>query len=217
MIDHSLLRADATNEDLIKLCQEARDKDFKMVAVNSIAVKLCVEILKNSSVHVGAAVGFPLGQTTIAVKVFETAEAIKEGADEIDYVVNLTEVKAGNWSYITEEMRSIVDLCKASDIIVKVILENCYLTKEEMIKLCEIAREVKPDFVKTSTGFGPGGAKAEDVRLMKETVGDVCEVKAAGQIRDWPTCREMIAAGATRIGTSSSLAILTGYDKENSR
>ena len=214
MFDHTLLKADARTEDFIRLCQEAKENGFAMVAVNSAPVKLCAELLKDSPVHVGAAIAFPLGQTTIPVKIFETQEAIKDGADEIDYVINLREVKAGNWLYLEEEMKSIVALCRTKGVISKVIFENCYLSEEEKHRLCAIARTVKPDFVKTSTGFGSGGATVEDIELMSSLVNGCCAVKAAGGIRDWLTCKKMIEAGATRIGTSSALAILAGYDQD---
>lgn len=212
MIDHTNLKAFATKEDFITLCQQAIDNNYKMVAINSYPVKQCHELLKDTPVHVGAAIGFPLGQTTIETKVFETQNAIANGADEIDYLINITEVKAQNWVYMQDEMQRIVDVCKESNILVKVIFENCYLTKDEIKKMAEIAKEVKPDFIKTSTGFGPGGAVVEDVILMATTVQGNCQVKAAGAIRDWPTCKAMIDAGATRIGTSAGAAILQGFD-----
>lgn len=133
------------------------------------------------------------------------------GADEIDYVINIGELKNGNYDYIEEEMRQICDICRKAGVLSKVIFENCYLEKDEIRKAAEIAKKVKPDFVKTSTGFGTSGATAEDVRLMKEVVGEEIKVKAAGGIRDWETCRQMIEAGAERIGTSSSFKILEGY------
>lgn len=160
----------------------------------------------------GAAISFPLGQTTIETKCFETQNAIDNGADEIDYVINVGEVKNGNYAYIEEEMRRITEICRAAGVLVKVIFENCYLEKDEIVKVAQIARRVKPDFIKTSTGFGSGGATPEDVKLMKDTVGDDVKVKAAGGIRDWETCQKMIEAGAERIGTSSSFKILEGFD-----
>lgn len=212
MFDHTNLHADASAADMKKLCDEAGENGFHMVAVNSVQTALCKKYLAGSKVHVGAAISFPLGQTCLETKLFETKLAISQGADEIDYVVNLTEVKNGNFEYVKREMESIVSACRENHVISKVIFENCYLTKEEIRHLAEIAKEVRPDFIKTSTGFGTGGAKAEDVRLMKETVGDAVKVKAAGGIRSWETCREMIEAGAERIGTSSSFKILEGFD-----
>ncbi len=215
MIDHTLLKAYATNEDFIKLCQEAKDYHFKMVAINSSPVALCKSYLKGTGVHVGAAISFPLGQTTIETKVFETKKAIEEGADEIDYVINIGELKQGNIAYIEEEMCQIVDVCKKHHVTSKVIFENCYLTKEEIRTVSEIALKVRPDYIKTSTGFGTGGATVEDVALMKSVVKDAVKVKAAGGIRDWKTCKAMIDAGAQRIGTSSGIAIIEAFEKEN--
>lgn len=213
MFDHTNLHTDATREDMKKLCDEARENGFAMVAINSAQVKLCRSYLQGSGVHVGAAVSFPLGQTCLETKLFETRQAIADGADEIDYVINQTELKAGNWDYIEKEMREITEICREHGVISKVIFENCYLTKDEIRQLSLIAKKVQPDFIKTSTGFGSGGALAEDVKLMKETVGDKVKVKAAGGIRSWESCKAMIEAGAERIGTSSSFKILEGFEK----
>ena len=181
-----------------------------MVAINSAPVKFCKELLKETDIHVGAAISFPLGQTTIETKLFETRQAIQDGADEIDYVVNIEKVKEHNYEYIEDEMEQMVSLCKGYNRIVKVIFENCYLEKEEIIQLCLVAKKIKPDYIKTSTGFGTGGAQIEDIKLMKEMVGNDVKVKAAGGIRDLDTCLKMIEAGASRIGTSSSRKILEG-------
>lgn len=207
LFDHTCLYAYATEAHMKKLCDEARAYNFAMVAVNSVQVKLCKKFLKDTDVHVGAAISFPLGQTTIASKVFETVDAIQNGADEIDYVINITELKEGNYDYIREEMRQIVAECRKANVISKVIFENCYLTQEEKEILCKIALEVKPDFIKTSTGFGTGGATLEDVKLMKSIVGDAVKVKAAGGVRDLETCLAMVEAGAERIGTSAAVKI----------
>ncbi len=212
--DHTLLKAFATDEDLLELCKDAKEMGTAMVAINSYPVKLCKEYLKDCDVHVGAAISFPLGQTTIETKVFETKQAIADGADEIDYVINVGKVKAGRYDYIKEEMEAIVSVCREANVLSKVIFENCYLTKDEIKQVALIAKEVKPDFIKTSTGFGTGGATFEDVALMVETVDGACKVKAAGGIRDWETCKKMIELGAERIGTSSSKAILEGFCKE---
>lgn len=214
MFDHTFLKAYAKRADFEKLCAEAREYGFGMVAINSYPVKLCRQLLEGSDVHVGAAIGFPLGQTTIEAKCLESELAIKDGADEIDYVLNIGKVKEHDYDYIREEMTKMVEIARKHGIIVKVIFENCYLEKEEITELCRIAREVKPDFIKTSTGFGTSGATIEDVKLMKETVGDEVKVKAAGGIRDYPTCKAMIDAGAQRIGTSSSIEILKGFLEE---
>ena len=211
--DHTLLKAFVTNEDFKKLCDDADKYGFKMVAINSAPVALCKEYLKDSPVHVGAAISFPLGQTTIETKVFETKNAIENGADEIDYVINIVELKNKNYDYIKREMEAIVAVCRENGVLSKVIFENCYLTKDEIAKVAEIAREVKPDFIKTSTGFGTGGATVEDVKLMKSIVGDDVKVKAAGGIRDLETCLAMIEAGAERIGSSSSIEITVAYAK----
>ena len=149
MIDHTNLHTDASKKDMEKLCNEAKDYHFKMVAINQVQSHLCAELLKGTDIHVGAAISFPLGQTTIASKVFDTNNAIEEGATEIDYVINQTEVKNKNWDYIKDEMTQIVDACHAHNIPCKVIFENCYLNDDEKIKLCEIAKVVKPDFIKT--------------------------------------------------------------------
>ena len=212
--DHTFLKAYATRADFEKLCKEARELGTAMGAINSAQVRVCKELLKGCDVHVGAAISFPLGQTVLEIKVEETKKAIQDGSDEIDYVINIGEAKMGHWDYIEEEMRQITEICRAHKVISKVIFENCYLEKEEIKKLAEIAKKVKPDYIKTSTGFGTGGATLEDVRLMKETVGDDVKVKAAGGVRDWETCKAMIEAGAERIGTSSSIAILEGFRNE---
>ena len=211
MFDHSLLSAYASDDDFIKLCKEAKEIGAAMVAINSGPVRLCKKLLQGSNVHVGAAISFPLGQTSLEMKIAETKQAIEDGADEIDYVVNVGKVKMHDYDYIRKEMESIVSICKENGIISKVIFENCYLEKDEIKELAFIAKEIKPDYIKTSTGFGTSGAKVEDVALMKEIVGDSVLVKAAGGIRDWPTCKKMIEAGASRIGTSSSLEILKGF------
>lgn len=214
MFDHTCLKPFADRSMFEGLCREAKQGNFAMVAVNPAPVVLCKEFLRGTQVHVGAAVSFPLGQMTIKDKEFEAENAIQNGADEIDYVINIGAVKDADFSLIREEMERMTAVCRNADAICKVIFENCYLTEDEIRKLAEIAREVKPDFIKTSTGFGTYGARAEDVRLMKETVGDTVKVKAAGGIRSWEVCRQMIDAGAQRIGTSSSLKILEEYERE---
>ena len=215
MVDHTQLRADAVKEDFEKLCKEAADYGFKMVAINSYPVELCSKLLKGTGVHVGAAIGFPLGQTTIENKVHETKQAIENGADEIDYVINIGKLKEKDYDYIEREMTEIVKACREKNILSKVIFENCYLTDDEKIKVSEIAAKVKPDFIKTSTGFGTGGATLEDVKLMKSIVKDEVKVKAAGGIRDLDTFLAMVEAGAERIGTSAGIEIMNEYDKRN--
>lgn len=211
--DHTFLKAYATKEDFVKLCEEANTIGAAMVAINSSPVALCKELLKDSIVHVGAAISFPLGQTTIEVKAYEVQQAIDNGADEIDYVINIGEAKMHHYDYIEKEMKVLVDICRKEGKLIKVIFENCYLDKEEIKQLCYIAKKVKPDFIKTSTGFGPSGATLDDVKLMVENVGNEVKVKAAGGIRDYATCKAMIEAGAKRIGTSSSLVILEEFKK----
>lgn len=212
--DQTLLKAYASTADFERFCVESAAYHFKMVAINSAPVKKCKELLKDSDVLVGAAIGFPLGQTTIEDKVFETERAIAEGADEIDYVINIGELKSGNVAYIEEEMRQIVAVCRKYQKTIKVIFENCYLTDEEKKTLCQIALKVKPDFIKTSTGFGTPaagvavGATVEDVRLMKSMVGDAIKVKAAGGVRTLADAIAMIEAGAERIGTSAGVTIV---------
>lgn len=213
MFDHTFLKPYATNQDFEQLCHEAKTIGAAMVAINSEPVALCKKLLAGTNVHVGAAISFPLGQTTLEVKLAETKKAIEDGADEIDYVINIGKAKMHDWDYIEKEMESIVSICREHHVLSKVIFENCYLEKDEIIQLSLIAKKIKPDFIKTSTGFGTSGATVEDVRLMKDTVGDKVQVKAAGGIRDWLTCKQMIDAGATRIGTSSSLKILEEFKK----
>ena len=174
----------------------------------------CKKKLEGSPVHVGAAIGFPLGQTTLECKIFETKDAIEKGADEIDYVINVAELKNKNYDYIKKEMEEIVKICREAGKTSKVIFENCYLTDDEKRKVAEIAKEVKPDFIKTSTGFGTGGATVEDVKLMKSVVGDEVKVKAAGGIRDLKTALAMIEAGAERLGTSAGVAIVEEYNNQ---
>ncbi|MCI6263507.1 MAG: deoxyribose-phosphate aldolase [Olsenella sp.] len=213
MVDHTNLKPYATDDDMRRLCAEARQYHFRMVAVNQVQSRLCAQELAGSDVHVGAAISFPLGQTSIAAKAFETQDAIANGATEIDYVINLTRAKAHDWNYIEDEMKQIVSICKDAGLISKVIFENCYLSDEEKVALCGIAQEVEPTFVKTSTGFGTSGATVEDVRLMKANVGDVVQVKAAGSIRDADTFLEMVRAGATRIGCSAGIPIMQEFER----
>lgn len=206
--DHTLLRADARVEDFRTLCEQSAAFGFKMVAINPAPVALCKRYLQGSGVRVGAAVGFPLGQSTPEVKRFEAQDAIKHSADEIDYVINITQLKEGNHDLIAQEMAGVVDVCRAHGATSKVIFENCYLTDEEKRTLCHIALEVRPDFIKTSTGFGTGGATMADIRLMLDAVHGQIQVKAAGGIRDLDTALQLIAMGVTRIGSTASVAIV---------
>ena len=212
MIDHTNLKAFADDAAFEKLCDEAKKYNFKMVAINPAQTVRCKKKLEGSPVHVGAAIGFPLGQTTLECKIFETKDAIEKGADEIDYVINVAELKNKNYDYIKKEMEEIVKICREAGKTSKVIFENCYLTDDEKRKVAEIAKEVKPDFIKTSTAYGTGGATVEDVKLMKSVVVD--EVKAAGGIRDLKTALAMIEAGAERLGTSAGVAIVEEYNNQ---
>lgn len=213
MIDHTLLQAYISNKELQSHCETAVQYGFKTVAVNNAVVPFCHTILQGSGVLCDAAVSFPLGQCTLETKVFETTDIIEKGAGEVDYVINLVEVKNGNWAYIEEEMRRIVQVCEKRQVTSKVIFENCYLTEEEKRKLCELALCVGPTFIKTSTGFGTGGATLADVRLMKECVGDKIAIKAAGGIRNWRDAQAFIQAGASRIGTSAGVAIIEAFQE----
>ena len=215
IFDHTLLKPPATEAELKVICDEAIRYGFHTVAVNTGVVKACAAMLEGSNVKVDAAVGFPLGITTIACKVAETEETIANGAGEVDYVVNIGKVKEGNYAYIKEEMEQIVAACRRGGVVSKVIFENCYLTDEEKIELCKIASEVKPDFIKTSTGFGPSSATVEDVKLMRKYVSADVKVKAAGGVRDLPTCLAMLEAGAERVGCSCSVAIAEAYKNMN--
>ena len=214
MMDHTYLKAFGVRADIEKLCKEAVENGFAAAMVNSCQVKLCKKLLAGSDVKTASVVAFPLGQMSIKMKACEAKQAIEDGAEEIDYVLNIGELKMGNYDYIREEMDTMVKLCRDSKALCKVIFENCYLTRDEIKRAAEIAGEVRPDFIKTSTGFGTGGAISGDVRLMKETVGDAVKVKASGGIRTWGSCREMIEAGAERIGTRSGVEIIRGFKEE---
>jgi len=217
MIDHTNLKPFATGNDFARFCAEAKQYGFKSVAINSYPVALCRKLLEGSGVLTGAAISFPLGQMTIETKVAEAENAIKDGCQEFDYVLNVGKVKEHDYAYIEEEMRQMTAAARKAGICCKVIFETCYLTEEEIIEVAKIASRVKPDFVKTSTGFGTAGAMAEHVRLMKEYAGPEVQVKAAGGIRTWAAAREMIEAGATRLGTSSGLKIIEEMKREGIR
>ena len=211
MIDHTLLKPFISNEDLRKHCEDAIKYNFKTVAINNASVPFCKKFLEGTDILCDAAVGFPLGQSTIETKVFETQDVIKKGAGEVDYVINIVEVKNSNWDYIEDEMKRVVNVCNENNVVSKVIFETCYLTDEEKIKICEIASKVRPTFVKTSTGFGTGGATAEDIKLMKKCVGDDIKIKASGGIRTVEDALSMIEAGARRLGTSQGVKIIEEY------
>lgn len=205
-IDHTLLKTDATRKDIEKLCAEAKQYDFASVCVNTYWVPLCASELKDSDVSVCCVVGFPLGAMSTQAKAFETRQAVKDGADEIDMVINIGELKNGNDEAVLRDIEAVVQAAEGA--VVKVILENCLLEKEEIVRACKLCMEAKADFVKTSTGFSTGGAVLEDVRLMKETVAGKCKVKAAGGIRSKADMDAMIEAGADRIGTSAGISLL---------
>jgi deoxyribose-phosphate aldolase len=206
-IDHTLLKAEATEADIRKLCKEAIEYDFYAVCVNSCHVSLASKELADSGVKVASVVGFPLGAAHTAAKVCETEIAVSEGADEIDMVLNIGALKEGRYNFMEEDMRAVVQAAAKRSAIVKVILETCLLTDDEVIKACQLAQNAGAAFVKTSTGFSTGGATAHHVKLMKDTVGDALQVKASGGIRDKAKALEMIEAGADRIGASASVAI----------
>ncbi|MBO9541701.1 deoxyribose-phosphate aldolase [bacterium] len=209
MIDHTLLKADATEADIRKLCAEAREHVFASVCVNPANVALAAQLLAGSEVKVCTVVGFPLGASAPEVKAFETAQAIKDGASEIDMVLNVGALKSGQPERVQQDIRAVVDACPEG-VITKVILETCLLTDDEKVTACLLAQAVGADFVKTSTGFSTGGATVHDVALMRRTVGPDMGVKASGGVRDRETALAMVEAGATRIGASASVAIASG-------
>ena len=209
--DHSLLRPQATNEDFRAYCQEGIKYNVKMLAINPAATVFCKEQVQGTPVLVGAAVGFPLGKMTLEVKVFETTDAIAKGADEIDYVIDIGALKSGDMHHIEEEMKAIISVCREKNIVSKVIFENCYLTDDEKKALCEIANRVKPDFIKTSTGFGSGGATIPDLKLMRAYADPAIQIKASGGIRTLEDVEEMIRVGVMRIGTSNTVSIIDEY------
>ncbi len=211
MIDHTFLKPFGTAENIEKLCAEARKYEFAMVAINPAEVETCVKLLEGSPVRVGAAIGFPLGQTTTECKAFETRDAIAKSATEIDTVINVRALQKGRLDIVKKEIEEMVAICRPAGVICKVILETCYLSDAEKETVCRIAKEAGVDFVKTSTGFGTAGATVEDVALMRRVVGPEIGVKAAGGIRDLDTALAMIKAGATRIGTSSGVTIVEAY------
>ena len=211
MIDQNLLKPYATDEDLLKHCEEVKKYNFKTAAINNAPVEICKDVFLGTDILCDAAISFPLGQSTIETKVFEAQDVINKGAGEVDYVVNIGKLKSKDYEYIKEEMTRMVEVCHKNNVICKVIFENCYLSDDEKRKLCEIALEVKPDYIKTSTGFGTGGATIEDVKLMKSIVGDNIKIKAAGGIRNIKQALEFIEAGASRIGTSSGPQIIDEY------
>ncbi|MGX8794704.1 deoxyribose-phosphate aldolase [Fusibacter sp. JL298sf-3] len=208
-IDHTILKPDVTEADVLKVCTEAKTHHFYSVCVNPYYVKTVAEALKGSDVKVTSVIGFPLGQNTTALKALEAKQAVEDGANEIDMVINVGALKDKKDAFVLEDIRAVVDAIKGHAIL-KVIIETCLLTEEEKVRACRLSKEAGAQFVKTSTGFSTGGATAADVKLMKDTVGEALEVKASGGVRDSETARLMIEAGATRIGASASVAIANG-------
>lgn len=207
MIDHTLLKPEASREQVKKLCREAAEYGFHSVCVNSCYVSFCADLLKDSDVKVCTVIGFPLGAMSSAGKAEEAAAAVKDGADELDMVINVGMIKSGDWEYVRRDIEEVVKAA-GSRALVKVILETCLLTDDEKRIACRVCREAGAAYVKTSTGFSTGGATAADVRLMREEAGDSMGVKASGGIRSLKDAEEMAAAGADRIGTSSGIAIV---------
>src|SRR5699024_6062035 len=206
--DHTLLDPTATKEDIVTLCEEAQTYQFKAVCIHPYWVETAVEQLRDTEVKVATVVGFPLGATTTNVKVTEAEEAVKAGATEIDMVINIGALKSGNETIVYNDIKQIVLACR-NKAIVKVIIETAYLSVEEKERACKLAKEAGAHYVKTSTGFGPGGATIEDVALMRRVVGKELGVKASGGIRTKEEAEAMIEAGATRIGASAGVAIVT--------
>lgn len=213
LIDHTILKATATSEEVRALCNEAKEYDFASICVNTTHVPLVKELLKGTDVKTCCVVGFPLGANLTSVKAFEAEEAVRLGAEEVDMVINVGALKEKNDMLVYEDIIGVVDACKGKAL-VKVIIEACLLTKEEIVRACELAVKAKAEFVKTSTGFSTGGATAEDVRLMKVTVKDAALVKASGGVRTLKDLREMVAAGASRIGTSNGVSIMKEIEEE---
>jgi len=212
MIDHTLLKPEATQDQIAQLCYEARKYNFASVCVNPTNVKLCAQLLAGSDALVCTVVGFPLGATPTEVKVFEAQQAIHDGATEVDMVINVGALKSRDYELVERDVASIARACHASNAILKVIIEAALLSDEEKVIACQLAKVAGANFVKTSTGFGPGGAALEDVALMRRVVGPTMGVKAAGGIHTYEEAQQMIAAGASRIGASASVKIMQGAE-----
>lgn len=214
MIDHTLLKPDACEQGVRKLCQEALEYKFASVCINPGYVQLCADLLKGSEVKVCTVIGFPLGATTSDTKAFETRDAISKGAQEVDMVINVGKLKDKDLDYVKKDIEAVVNEAKGKAL-TKVIIETCLLNNEEKVTACKIAKEAGADFVKTSTGFSTGGATFEDIKLMRETVGANMGVKASGGVRSYEDTMKMIEAGATRIGASASIAICEGLKSDS--
>jgi deoxyribose-phosphate aldolase len=210
LIDHTLLKPEATADKIVKLCVEAREHEFASCCVNPFWVPIVVQELTGSIVKTCTVVGFPLGANTSATKIFEAGKALRSGAQEIDMVINIGALIAGDLAMVLGDIRGVVEECHGAEAIAKVILETCLLSDEQKITACKLCVEAGADYVKTSTGFSTGGATVEDVALMRNTVGALMGVKASGGVRSYTDVRKMVDAGATRIGTSSGVAILAG-------
>ena len=215
MIDHTLLKPDATADQIAQLCYEARKYKFASVCVNPTHVKLCAELLQGTSVKVCTVIGFPLGASSPDVKAFEAETAIHDGATEIDMVINIGALKAGDHTLVARDIREVVRLGHAHNALVKVIIETALLTEEEKIQACLFSKEAGADFVKTSTGFSGGGATVEDIALMRRVVGPEMGVKASGGVRDFEDAKNMVTAGATRLGASAGVKIVQGAREKN--
>ena len=213
LIDHTLLKAFAKTSDIEKLCNEAKENHFKSVCVNPVNVALAAKLLKGSDVLVCTVIGFPLGANTIAIKEAETIDAVNNGAQEIDMVINVGKAKEHDFAYIEKEIAAVVKASKGNT--VKVIIETCYLDDFEKAEVCKAATRAHAHFVKTSTGFGTGGANCHDVALMKANISSDMEVKASGGIKTYEDVKALVEAGATRIGASSGIAIIEEANKEN--
>ena len=213
LFDHTILKADAKEAAVIKICNEAKEHGFMSVCINSYYTAFVAEQLKETEVKVCTVVGFPLGQMSTKAKAFETECAVADGAQEIDMVINVAALKDGKYDEVMNDIKAVKTACGTA--LLKVILETCLLTKEEIVKACEICVDAGADFVKTSTGFSTGGATAEDIALMRKSVGPNVGVKASGGVRDSKAALEMVEAGASRIGASATIAILAGA-KSNS-
>ena len=214
MIDHTLLKPEATPKEIAVLCEEARQHSFASVCINPSYISLCKKLLAGSTVKVCTVIGFPLGATTTEVKEFETEQAIKNGADEVDMVINIGQLKAGNYDYVESDVKAVVNTARRNNVLSKVIFEIALMTDQEKVKAALICKKVGADFVKTSTGFSKGGATVGDVALMKYVVGSKIGVKAAGGIRSKEDADAMIASGADRIGASASVKIVSGEKSE---
>ncbi|GGB29022.1 deoxyribose-phosphate aldolase [Lentibacillus populi] len=210
-IDHTQLKPETTKDKVKQIVQEARENHFASVCVNPYWVSYCYDQLKNTDVKVCTVIGFPLGATTTETKVFETKQAIRDGATEVDMVINVGELKLNDDTAVKRDIEAVVSAAKGQAL-VKVIIETSLLTDEEKVRACKLAKEAGADFVKTSTGFSGGGASVEDIKLMRKTVGNDMGVKASGGVRDLTATKEMIAAGATRIGASAGVDIIAGNE-----